>query len=338
MPIRVDNVIGLADLGPHRYDGGLVFVNGTIEQGLVSLKSDGMAYTCRGGFVDTAHVRDYADWTFFFWTQLERTLEYGGRIELPEEGGLRIVYSAAADRDLATGPRRSELAIALAEWLAFELSIWHEIATWYGWSAIAGFPELASAFSPEDLYSNRVGIQLAGEILRSGRVTSIDGFNRSVDEALPVMLERLGVVPHEVTHLAAESVDRARGCEAAWWDSDRRLPEKDLVLRRNLDLGPDIAPWQVPREKQSDELRTALDRHCGDSRPAPLVLQHPSMLAGSAISSLVRLDVRPDDDIAAGLRWPPTRTRWLSQDDLREVVEEMRAALRAELGPNADRP
>ena len=75
VPIRVDNVIGLADLGPHRYDGGLVFVNGTIEQGLVSLKSDGMAYTCRGGFVDTAHVRDYADWTFFFWTQLERTLE-----------------------------------------------------------------------------------------------------------------------------------------------------------------------------------------------------------------------------------------------------------------------
>jgi hypothetical protein len=335
IPIRMDNVVDIDDLGPHHYDGGLFSVDGFGERGLVSLASDGIAYTCRGGFVDTAHLRDYADWTFFLWSWITQTLKHGGRVELPEEGGLRILYVVAADRDLALR-LGDELAISLAEWLAFELSVWHETATWYGWSAIAGFPEFASAFSPEDLYSNRVGIELAGEILRRGGVRGIDDFNRAVDSELPGLLRRLGVVPHEITHLAVASIDRARGSRGGWWNSGRRLPERDLVLHRNLDLGPDIVPWQVPRTKQSPELAAALKEHCGPEEPEPWVLHHAQQLAGVAIQRLARLDVRPEASLA--LQDHAGSPRWLGPDDLRQVVEKVRASVLAEFGPDADRP
>ena len=101
-------------------------------------------------------------------------VEHGGRIELPDEGGLRVVYVVAADPAVLEGVGRTEYAIRLAEWLAFELSIWHEIATWFGWSALSGFPELASAFSPEDLYSNLLGTRLAGQALRGIATAAID--------------------------------------------------------------------------------------------------------------------------------------------------------------------
>ncbi len=38
---------------------------------------------------------------------------------------------------------------AVGEWIAFQLGVWHEIATWYGWASVRGFSEKASAFSPE---------------------------------------------------------------------------------------------------------------------------------------------------------------------------------------------
>jgi hypothetical protein len=51
--------------------------------------------------------------------------------------------------------------------------VWREIATWYGWSALTLFPEEASAFSPEDLYSNLPDIKLAGSFVCQYAVTSM---------------------------------------------------------------------------------------------------------------------------------------------------------------------
>ena len=50
---------------------------------------NGLVYTCRGGFIDTAHVRDYADWAIFLVAQIARLAETGGVVELPDEGGRR---------------------------------------------------------------------------------------------------------------------------------------------------------------------------------------------------------------------------------------------------------
>ena len=55
------------------------------------------------------------------------------------------------DREFLRRHDPVSLTMAIARRLAFQLSIWHEIATWYGWSAVPGYPEKLSAFSPEDL-------------------------------------------------------------------------------------------------------------------------------------------------------------------------------------------
>ena len=111
---------------------------------------------------------------------------------------------------------------------------------------------------------------------------------------------------------------------------------RDLVLHRNLDLGPDIDPWQVPRTKQSPELAAALKEHCGPEEPEPWVLRHAQQLAGVAIQRLARLDVRPEASLA--LQDHAGSPRWLGPDDLRQVVEKVRASVLAEFGPDADRP
>ena len=66
------------------------------------------------------------------------------------------------DPEIVAAHGRRAVAVPLAQWIAFQLSTWHEIATWFGWSALSIFPEEASAFSPEDLYSNLLGIRIAG--------------------------------------------------------------------------------------------------------------------------------------------------------------------------------
>jgi hypothetical protein len=60
---RVGNMLGRDDVGPHTYDSGLLHFRRS-EQQTVALNNEknGLIYTCRGGFIDTAHVRDYADW------------------------------------------------------------------------------------------------------------------------------------------------------------------------------------------------------------------------------------------------------------------------------------
>jgi hypothetical protein len=152
---RLENLKTIDEIGPHHYDSGVVTVGS--DGGLVSDERNGLVFTCRGGFIDTAHVRDYADWTIYFASKLFEQLPYGTTIELPNEAGKRRVVLERIDPEFLRGHDPVSLTMAIAQWLAFQLSIWHEIATWYGWAAIPGYPEKLSAFSPEDLYSNVLG-------------------------------------------------------------------------------------------------------------------------------------------------------------------------------------
>jgi Protein of unknown function (DUF4056) len=47
---------------------------------------------------------------------------------------------------------------------------WHEIAIWYGWANVPMFSERPSAFSPEDMYSNLLGIRIVGLLSLGGLV------------------------------------------------------------------------------------------------------------------------------------------------------------------------
>ncbi|MGI9590116.1 MAG: DUF4056 domain-containing protein [Myxococcota bacterium] len=331
IPLSIGNVVDVDSLGRHRYDGGLVTVGNDVRAGFVATENNGMIYTCRSGFIDMAHVRDYADWTVYLSRALEPLVETGGVLELPEEAGHRLVYVTAVDGETLDALGAGPLALEIAAWLAFQLSIWHEIATWYGWSALAGFPETVSAFSPEDLYSNLAGILMARAVLRDHPELSLEGFNDAMDQAIHQGLHRVGALPEPLSRACAEAVD------GAWWDSAYRLPAFDLVRRRNLDVGRELTPWLATPYFDAD-LSAEIRRRCGTANPTPLALPVPERVGDVAIRDLARLDLRVTPGIASDFPFPDAPRRWVDQDDFPAILSAVRHQVRTRFGDWGDHP
>jgi len=328
--VRVSNLLDADAVWGHDYDPELVSGE-SLANGFATQEVNGQVFTCRGGFIDVAHVRDYADWTTFLTLAIEDLLDSGGVIPLPDEAGQRFVYVTLAPTAMLENHSRRELALALAQWLAFQLSIWHETATWYGWSYWSAFPELASAFSPEDFYSNALGIRIAAAILRDGADLTREQYQRSMDEAIAEVLERLEPLPREVARLAADAVD------GYWWDSSQTVTHRDFVRRRNFDSGPLLVPWLVPRGRQSTALQQALRSTCRrGSATVPLAVS--DTFAATDIRRLIRLDIRIDPALAAHLPERAAGKAWISQDDFGPLVAAARAENRSLFGDTADRP
>jgi len=98
------NLKTVDEIGPHDYDTGVV--NSGSHGELVSEENNGLVYTCSGSFIDTAHVRDYADWTTYLGSRLFGRLASGATIQLSNEAGERRVvarrsaWAVARDRHL----------------------------------------------------------------------------------------------------------------------------------------------------------------------------------------------------------------------------------------------
>src|SRR6185503_20145510 len=185
----------------------------------VDNEGNGLVYTCRGGFIDTAHVRDNADLTVACASGIVRLMDAGGSFELPRQGAKLRARVKPVDPKLLKRYGRRALTIPMAEWLVFQISIWHEIATWYGYTFTANWPEKISAFSPEDLYSNVIGAKIAGGIIKERGASSDDEYNRSMDAWIQQVGQRLKSVPMDESRAAMQSVDRI------WWDSNKRIPD-----------------------------------------------------------------------------------------------------------------
>lgn len=332
MPVlgfELDNILGPDDLGPHNYDNGLLSVGGSHAQELLVDEKNGLLYTCHGGFIDTAHLRDYADWMLFFTGWVARHLETGGEIELASEGGSRRVVLEPVPGWLIRRERVRALSLTIAEWIVFRLSVWHEIATWYGWSAIQLFPERASAFSPEDLYSNLLGIKVARSIIEVGGASSEDEYNRNVDRWMAEVLRRLGGLPSEA------GVEIAKALDGHWWDSSKRLPDPRLVMRRNMDFSTELHPWRGI-DSSSERARELLAEACADGQD-PFVLGNPERIRDQRLSELARFEIDVDEELAR-LLLPRSGSRIITQDDFPALIERIRAESEAEFGPDSDRP
>ncbi len=249
------NITSVDEIGPHMYDSGAFSVEGSSRKNAFTSEKNGLVYTCRGGFIDTAHVRDYADWTLFWAATIARLSVTGETVELPPEGGKRRVIIRPLPAQLLDRYGLRRTATALAQWLAFQLSIWHEIATAYGFASIDLYPEYVSAFSPEDLYSNLLGIKIAGGIIMQSGSTATDSlYDQSMDRWLQATLRYLQPVSVGAGTAAMYLVD------GVWWDSKARLPNPRLVARRNLDAGLELTPWQISRAYSSPDMTAWVDK------------------------------------------------------------------------------
>jgi hypothetical protein len=323
--IALRNVISREGLGPHRYDGGMISLERDDDQQR-SDEANGLVYTCRGGFIDIAHVRDNADWTMYLAPTLGRIFEVGGRITLPAEGARRTVRLKPVPADWIESYGRRRLAVAMAEWLTYQLSIWHEIATWYGWSAIWLFPERASAFSPEDLYSNALGARLTGGVIAMRAAPTDRVYERTLDRWLQAALDELGAIGAAGAKEAADQVD------GVWWDSKRRVPDERLVQRRTLDISMPVEPWTVGR--RGPEARAWEAANC-PTGAAPLPIEIADRLGDIRFADLVTLEIGLDSAFQARTA---SRRPVITQADFPRIVKAIRAEARQEFGPRADKP
>jgi hypothetical protein len=325
---RLVNLKTIDEIGRHHYDSGVVTLGS--EDSFVDEEHNGLVFTCRGGFIDTAHVRDYADWTIYLASRFFEQLASGTTIDLPNEAGKRRVVLEKVDPEFLRRHDPVSLTMAIAQWLAFQLSIWHEIATWYGWSAVPGYPEKLSAFSPEDLYSNALGTKIAVASAFGFSARSEDLYDRSVDAWLRAAVDVLGPTSLET------AIEAMRSLEGVWWNPAARLPDPDLVLRRNLSIGETITPWLVPQGRASEALEAALRRECG-GWPSPLPLATPSTFEGTPLRTLARLELRVDPAMASQ---PPFDALGpaVTQEDFPAIVAAIREQNRREFGPRADQP
>jgi len=330
--IEIGNILGPDDVGPHRYDNGFLSLETSDPRGFVDDENNGLVYTCRGGFVDTAHVRDNADNTLALADAVGRLLETGGTIEVPPQGAAMRVQLRALPTATIEHYGRIRLAVVLAQWLAYQLSIWHEIATWYGFASMAEWPEKISAFSPEDLYSNQLGARISGAIILGHGAQSDTEYNLNLDAWVAKVLKRLEVVP------LADAIAAAQAVDGAWWDSERRIPDWQLVKRRRMDTGPLLHPWLLEVASPGAKGPVQPIAACRDASP-PLVLRIEDGWGGLAFRDQATLEFEVGDAmVAAGFPLLRPGSRLVTQDDFPAIIAEVNRENASVFGDAAHRP
>ncbi len=306
VPVKLDNVLYPNRLGQHSYQ----------KRG-ADTEQNGLVYTCRGGIVDIAHVRDYSDWTAYLHERIRIVLGSGALIPIPSEAGKRFILIRPLGVKL-TEEELDELALLLAERISFKLSIWHEIVTWYDHRSVAMFSERASSFSPEDMYSNLLGAKIGSLAIRSGRE-----YNASVSQIIAERLYALVPLPKGHTKKTLDAVD------GIWWDSSQMVPAMKLVTRRNLDVSDRIRPWLV-----SD----SYSPYCGGRKEEAVTLEVPTVGPQKMLlENLYELRFYVDRKDVPKFVLPDNGRDWVSQRDFDWIIGNIRQGVKEEFGPYGDK-
>ncbi len=229
--VKLTEITRLEKIGSHHYLG---------DPG----EENGIIYTRRGGFIDMGHLRDQSDWMAYLYIKLCESRASGKLSLVLGHKGCEKIFTAIVPPAMTN----SDL-IQLAGKIAYGLSVWHEIATWFGASTIAFVPERYSSFSFEDAYSNLLGVIIGVQALKSELP-----YEEAVTGIITKTLKNLDVVLDEAeTYLAMEAVRNI------WWTGEKKLPSSKVLLHRQLRVYPCLQPWLVPGwtslNKESSELK-----------------------------------------------------------------------------------
>lgn len=202
----------------------------------------GIMYTCDGGHIDIAHLRNAADWTAYlaaitYDRMMDNAAEFKFRLAEGTIGCVRIEYPG--DWPPADESERAavlyDMSTGLGQYFAYHASIWHEIATWFGYKCSGFISEFGSAFSWEDTFSNLLGCHIGYMALYDDE----HSFNKAVTLAMNAELQKLHVQSKKTARRASDMV-RGR-----WFSGDMPV----VVMKgRNFDIGLDdgaVTPWIV---------------------------------------------------------------------------------------------
>lgn len=210
-------------------------------------EKNGVLYTCRGGFIDFSHLRVAADWTVFLVFKMmcgEKSME------LPcSDGTLKLDMQHTDDLPL-------EDLLSMAQKMAFERLVWHELCSWYYHLPNYTFNERQSTFTPEDTYSNFlgtvVGRNIALRILQKREglpyaQVATEEIQKLVYTLLPVGSKKQSMMAYDRVDAAKQAkLPEAERNKDVWWDSRVVFTDERYVFKRYMDIGPRLEPWLVP--------------------------------------------------------------------------------------------
>ncbi|HAH25098.1 MAG TPA: hypothetical protein DCL77_15300 [Prolixibacteraceae bacterium] len=279
---KLTETTSLEKIGPHHYLGDAGEGNGII-------------YSRRGGFIDMAHLRDQSDWTAYLYTQLLENRTNGTlSLILGYEGGEKTLHVSIPSKMNNTD------LIYLAGKIAYDLSVWHEIATWFGASSIPFVPERYSSFSIEDPYSNLLGVSIGIKALQSELP-----YEKAVTAIIKETLKNLDAVQNEAeTFLAMEDV------RDIWWTRDKKLPSSKVLIQRQLQVYSCLQPWLVPgwigKNQQPYELKA-----------------QDFTSDGQALNTFYQLDFRLNYKFPFHKMFPERRDRNITQNDFDRLLAQV---------------
>jgi hypothetical protein len=257
-------------------------------------ENNGIIYTHRGGFLDLGHLRDCADWTAYIYAliQASKADTTFTAIRLGFEGGTKMLELNVPQNIC------DDEAAALAAKIAYDISVWHEISTWFGSAYVPLVPERYSSFSPEDIYSNLMGTQLAVQAILS---------DMEYDEAMTFYIDKMlkdlnAVASWDETYNALEKVDNI------WYDSTKRFPNKKVIIKRYLDGGTELYPWLIP---ESENTYT------------PFVLQKPDQ----SYSDCYELQIKLNYHFPVKSIFGDTSERLITQKDFPVMIDQIQTDL-----------
>ncbi len=218
--VKFTETTGLDKIGPHKYLGNKEEQNGII-------------YTQHGGFIDLGHLRDMADFTGYLFSIIQsKKGQPNFSIKMGVEGGMKTL-NLFIPEDISDGD-----AVQLAGKIAYDISVWHEISTWFGASFIPMVPERYSSFSVEDAYSNLLGVHLGMKALQSDLE-----FEEAMTSSINETLKNFGAV--EDTKATNDAMNEVKDI---WWSGTAKLPSRKVLIKRLFKVYDCIFPLLISNE------------------------------------------------------------------------------------------
>lgn len=267
-------------LGPHHYLGS-------------HHENNGIIYTRRGGFLDFGHLRDLVDWTAYLYN-LEKKSQQTGEIFIHlgfESGAKALVLKVPSNE-------KEDDLIDIAGRIAFDLSIWHEITSWFGASAVPLVSEKFSSFSIEDAYSNLLGIKIAAEAIKS---------DLPYDQAVTKII-RQTLIDLEAVSTKEESYQAMEAVRNIWWTRKKHLPNNHVMLQRELGVYSTMTPWLVPGWESKNK--------------TPYQISLPvNTMDGIPLSEFYTLTFNLNHKIPVKKIFPMRTERMVTQNDFQTIID-----------------
>ncbi len=256
-------------------------------------EKNGILYTRRGGFIDFGHLRDLVDWTAYIYNLAKKSQETG-EIFLPlgfESGEKALMIKVPATE-------KEEDLINLAGRIAYDLSIWHEITSWFGASAVPLLSEKFSSFSLEDTFSNLLGTKIAAAAILSDLP-----YDEAVTEAIhQTLLELEAVASVEESYQVMESV------REIWWTRKVPLPRNGVMIQRKLGAYSTMSPLLVPgwESKNKTPFQLTLPERTFDGIP---------------LSEFYTISVETNNKVPIKKIFPERTDRMVTQNDFQVIID-----------------